>query len=419
MFSIIGIAILIIGLVGVTFAFFNYTKTGAPNNIRTGRIAFNSEQGDEVTLSDLFPISATGDITPETPGVGSVTVHVTGDTSYDKGVEYIVKAVNVSNSSGGSSLPISVGISYTASEGDGKTIGESDESYFINRGGRDSLYRVLTTDTIAEGEDLVVGYIAPGETGIDGNIIIMAYLDANNIAITDTYPNVTYYEVNDSLTEGELAECVSYLSSLNVDNAFCSGTGTISHNSLNITFQQALDLGVITAAQKEHLASENIIYEIYTDGTDDDWVQGRTVLTTDEWNALSSSGVSFQIRVEANQGVWVPATVDGTASITPTGANAANISLIQGDMKYETTVTISGDIATFTNGVLSKYNEGTSSYDNVTTSDKYNKVNVSFQHANCNSGNIITVTNHADANYIDGLETLDASFVQCLITNNQ
>ncbi len=296
-------AVLLIGVVvGVTYAFFNYTRTGTANTVRTGRISFNADQGEEVTLSDLFPISASGTITPSTPGVGSVTVHVTGDTSYDKGVEYIVKAVNVSNSSGGSSLPISVGISYTASEGDGKTIGESDESYFINRGGRDSLYRVLTTDTIAEGEDLVVGYIAPGETGIDGNIIIMAYLDANISAITDTYPNVTYYEVNDSLTEGELAECVSYLSSLNVDNAFCSGTGTISHNSLNITFQQALDLGVITAAQKEHLASENIIYEIYTDGTDDDWVQGRTVLTTTEWNALATNPASFKIKVVANQG---------------------------------------------------------------------------------------------------------------------
>ena len=57
MLSIIGIAILVVGLVGVTYAFFNYTRTGARNTIRTGRIYFNAEQGDTVTLSNLFPIS--------------------------------------------------------------------------------------------------------------------------------------------------------------------------------------------------------------------------------------------------------------------------------------------------------------------------------------------------------------------------
>ena len=59
---IIGIAVLVIGLVGVTYAFFNYTRTGAANNITTGKIYFNAEQGDEVTLSNLFPITASGEV---------------------------------------------------------------------------------------------------------------------------------------------------------------------------------------------------------------------------------------------------------------------------------------------------------------------------------------------------------------------
>jgi hypothetical protein len=232
--------LLIVVLVGITYSFFNYTKTGTANTIRTGRMNFNAEQGTEVTLSDLFPISAVGTITPETPGVGSVTVHVTGDTNYDEGIEYLVTAVNV-NGNNGTSLPISINISYEAN-GTGKTIGEEDDDYFINRGGNSSIYQVLTTDTISEGQELVVGYIAPGATGIDGNIVIMAYLDANNIAITDTHPE----ETTDANNDG------------------------------------------------------------YLDGTDDTWVDSRTVFTTQEWNALSSSGVSFQIKVEAQDGVWVP-----------------------------------------------------------------------------------------------------------------
>jgi len=238
-FSVI-VALLVVGVaIGVTYAFFNYTKTGSANTVSTGRLSFNAEQGDEVTLSDLFPISATGAITPETPGVGSVTVHVTGDTNYGEGIEYLVTAVNVTGSNG-TSLPISINISYDAN-GQGKTIGEEDNDYFDHRGGNESLYKVLTTDTISEGQELVVGYIAPGSTGIDGNIVVMAYLDASNIAITDTYPE----EVTDTNNDG------------------------------------------------------------YIDGTDSDWVDSRTVFTTEQWNALSSSGVSFQIKVEAQEGLWV------------------------------------------------------------------------------------------------------------------
>lgn len=237
--SVIFAILIIFVAVGVTYAFFNYTKTGNQNNVRTGRMSFNAEQGTEVTLSDLFPISATGEITPETPGVGSVTVHVTGDTNYGEGIEYRVKTVNVTGSNG-TNLPISINISYEAN-GTGTTIGEEDEQYFTNRGGNSSIYKVLTTDTITEGGDLVVGYIAPGNVGIDGNIVIMAYLDANNIAITDTHPE----ETTDTNNDG------------------------------------------------------------YLDGTTDTWVDNRTVFTTEEWNQLSSSGVSFQIKVEAQDGIWV------------------------------------------------------------------------------------------------------------------
>ena len=310
MLSIIGIAVLVIGLVGVTYAFFNYTRTGTANVIRTGNLSFNAEQSGTVTLSDLFPIATTnGNVTAQTPGVGSLSIHITGSTSYDEGIEYIVKAVNVTNSNG-TSLPISIGIGYEASEGQGKTIGTEDNSYFANRGGATSRYKVLSTDTISEGQDIVVGYIAPGQTGIDGNLVIIAYLDARNIAISDTYPDGIVFGVNTELDNDKAAACASYLSSLNATAAWCQGTGTITHESDDITFQQALDNGVITNEQKTYLAGQGMIKELYTDGTTTEWVNGRTVFTTNEWNSLQSSGVSFQVKVEANEGVWVPKPYD-------------------------------------------------------------------------------------------------------------
>ncbi len=40
-------------------------------------------------------------------------------------------------------------------------------------------------------------------------------------------------------------------------------------------------------------------------GTTNNWVDGRTVLTTTEWNSLSSNPISFKIRAESNEGIWV------------------------------------------------------------------------------------------------------------------
>ena len=245
MFTVIGVFALILMLTTVTYAFFNYTRTGTANTIKTGRIAFNAEQGDTVTLDGLFPITTTGEITASTPGVGSLSIHVTGDTTYNEGIEYLVKAVNVTGSNG-TSLPISVKIEYTANNN--KTIGTADDSYYTNRGGNSSIYKLLSTDTIENNGDLVVGYIAPGQTGIDGNITIMAWLDAANIAITDT------------------------------------------------------------------IEGGNIEVPGHDNGTDIDWIDGRTVFTTEEWNALTASGVSFQVKVEANEGIWVPSQLPSTAT---------------------------------------------------------------------------------------------------------
>ena len=135
MFTVIGAFIFIMLLGTVTYAFFNYTRTGVANRIQVGRIYFSADQGSNaVTLSDLFPITleASEEVSSETPGVGSLTLHVTGDASYDEGIEYRVKAVDVSNSTGGVDLPISIAIKYEANQG--KTIGVEDEDYFTNRG---------------------------------------------------------------------------------------------------------------------------------------------------------------------------------------------------------------------------------------------------------------------------------------------
>ena len=256
MLTIIGVAILVIGLVGVTYAFFNYTRTGSANVIKTGKISFNSEQGTAINLTNMFPIDVTSGIPNDNTKVGTVTLNVTGDTTYDEGIEYLVSAVNVQNTVGSGqnakTLPISIDVSVTnnTTNDPATTLGTADSDYFDNRGGNSSIYKVLANDTISTNGELLVGYITKGATGVDANIVIKAYLDASKILISDTYNN------------GETP-------------------------------------------------TDNL-------GTPASLGEGKTVFTTQEWNSLQANGVSFQVRVEANEGVWVEEpVVSGTIASCP------------------------------------------------------------------------------------------------------
>ena len=57
--SVIGVAILVIAVVGVSFAFFSYSKTGETNNvITTGSISFAYNENNNIVGSDgIIPIS--------------------------------------------------------------------------------------------------------------------------------------------------------------------------------------------------------------------------------------------------------------------------------------------------------------------------------------------------------------------------
>ena len=237
MFTVIGVFALVMLLCTVTYAFFNYTRTGSSNTIQTGRIAFNTSQSsgnsDAINLTNVFPISRS-DLGNDVGNSAEVVITITGDTTYTEGIEYLVTATNVQNTVNNKVLPISIDVSYEANSN--KTIGTEDEEYFDNRENANShLYRVLANDVIVDDGRILVGYIKSGATGVNGSLTIKAYLDKDRIAITDTY----------------------------------DGNET-----------------------------DNM-------GTTTEWVDSRTVLTTTEWNALQTNGVSFKVKVESNEGIWV------------------------------------------------------------------------------------------------------------------
>ena len=250
--SVIGFAILLFGLIGVTYAFFNYTKTGNTNAVRTGRIYFNTTEGISLNITNMFPMTSTE---AGNANLDSLTIGIVGDTTYADGEEFLISITGVNNTVNNKQIPINYIATYTAANGG--SIGTSNDDYYSARNSKNAnIYKLQSTGQIENGKKVLVGYIKNGATGISGTLTIKAYVDANRIAITDT-------------------------------------------------------------------PEEN-----------SDWIRDRTVFSTTEWNSFSSSALSFQIKAESNEGIWVPGEIAScqgckylytTNEIYPLGNNANQV----------------------------------------------------------------------------------------------
>ena len=256
--SVIGVAILVVAVVGVSFAFFNYTRTGAANQVSTGKIKFVSEQTGSITLSNVFPLTSeqlAAEIAKTTegnaaydasyiPNFAEVEVSIKGETTYSQGLDYRVTATGVdfttnTTGTGATNVTLPVNVTVTATDlgtnvGTGTLSGNTDQV---------KVYSYTSTTPLAEGNLLAEGHIAADTDAqaesfngqrINGTLTVRAYLDAGTLAITDTYAG--------------------------------SGNEATEQN-----------------------------------GTTDSWVSGRTVITTDQWNSLASSPLRFKIKVESKE----------------------------------------------------------------------------------------------------------------------
>ncbi len=243
-FMIIGIFALILTLTSVTYAFFNYTRTGGLNNLGTGTISFNTIEGPALNMTNLFPM------TSEEAGeanLDSLTIDIEGNTTYSGGEEYVISLVDINNTINGKEVPMNYIASYVAKENE--TIGTNNgDSYWEDRNDQDAnIYVLYNEGKIIEDKHVLVGYIDNDGTGISGTLTIKAYIDADRIAISDTY-----YE----------------------------NAPAPSPSAAPIT-------------------GPNDAY-----GTSIEWVNGRVVLTTEEWNSIQSNPISFKVRAESNEGIW-------------------------------------------------------------------------------------------------------------------
>ncbi len=92
--SVLGIAVLVVAVVGVSFAFFTYSKTGEKNNtLTTGNIFFNFTEGNAINLTNQFPMADTAGKALTTAANGALEFSVVGYDSSAKGIAYTVYAI--------------------------------------------------------------------------------------------------------------------------------------------------------------------------------------------------------------------------------------------------------------------------------------------------------------------------------------
>lgn len=188
LFSLMGLFALVACLGGLTYAIFNYTKTGSSSTISVGKIVFDSNQTNTINLTNFVPINS-NDVDTDTVNVGTATIRISGDTEYNEGVEYLVKAVDVHNTINNKTIPISIVVTYE--ESTNKTIGTADNDYYTNRGGNTSIYKLINGNNVTSNGEILVGYITEGQTGIDGVLTIKAYVDEDDIIVSDTFSGTT------------------------------------------------------------------------------------------------------------------------------------------------------------------------------------------------------------------------------------
>ncbi len=319
---ILGLFVLIGMIGGLTVAFFNYTRTGSANTITTGGVYFNTGQTNTINLTNVFPI-ASADVATDNANSSEVIITVTGDTTYTQGMEYLVTAEDVTNivGTGNNSKAIPISVIITPEKtGD---LGTEATNYWTQRGGNTSYYKTLAKSNVTNGQQLLVGYIKPDSTGVNGTIGIRAYLDKSKITISDTYSPV--------VRNGE------------------NGWG---------------------------------LYATDENGTTSEWVDRRTVLTTTEWNNLQSTPLSFKVKIEANEGIWVDTRTFESSDVTVSYADYEyNIVANSGDIRVELSAAIDGEtgyIRIDDGTSVKKYNEATSNYDDITNSWIYDTIILRF-----------------------------------------
>ena len=227
--------LLVVAVVGVSFAFFSYTKTGTQSNtIATGQIYTYLTDGNQMTLSDAMPVQTdpTTVINSTTGDVGALTFTVVGKNESDATITYKAYLVTGQNTTGktGSALAdsdIGVLVQAPASAGTGNDA-------------RSNATAAKTVSTLGgltgEGALIAQGSFGPGADASHTYTVNM-WVRGETVKISDT----------DATVNG-------------VTTKYCAHDGNISeHNLTDTTSQHGCELDLPTYSTAWYSAKIKIV----------------------------------------------------------------------------------------------------------------------------------------------------------------
>jgi hypothetical protein len=295
--SVIGVAILVVAVVGVSFAFFNYTRTGEANTVRTGTIYFNSSN-DLISVSNLFPVSREDSRIDSATNaqqnqdiVGVAVVTIEGYTTYDAGIDYMVTAENVD-------------FNITT---DGNVVKQLPISVRVTQTGLGDTTSVNVTSANIGTE--AVDYHQLGGTNAN-KITLYSYELPRNTTV-DATDRAAFRTLNNGtlLAKGHIA------TGTDLGEHYSGSTGYTAAEAGKITIRAYIDKDMIAITDTRATAGNgNITVTGYENGTSEDWIAGRTVFTTAQWNSLNAADASFRIKVVAGETHTTGETTIGTTA---------------------------------------------------------------------------------------------------------
>ncbi len=240
--SIIGV-VLIIGITfGITYSFFNYTREGEENNLSTGIIMFDYQDGATLQLTNQFPISES-----ELTDDYKLSFSVSGHNTLEDGVTFNIYAVHGEDVQDKTWLTDNIiKMKFIApANGDGFSI---TNNYYTN----------ATTPTYTDGKALIATGLIKDTTELTTkNYSLYVWVDSALAFVSSTTKRANNLEGNPSM-----ADATS---------------------------------GNVTAARymKNNNVSSNVtLYPANADST------GKIIYTTNEY---SNAHYTIKIRVEANE----------------------------------------------------------------------------------------------------------------------
>ena len=244
---ILGVVGVVSILTGVSLAFFNYTRTGSPNNIAVGNIYFSSSY-EAVTLENVFPTSKENILT-DTNNVMTINVSITGNTSYPGGIDYKVTASNVLITTNGKQIPLSVNV--TSSSLPANSV---------------ALYSFEDGAILQNDSEFAVGHIPPN-TNVNGTITLRVYIDDSKVLISDTY-NDGNPPTDNKGTPVELGEGKVVLTTTEWNSLQSSGIGFKVKVSADEGVYDSSAVGYLTYNKNQLLGSTPLRQALKGDGTD-------------------------------------------------------------------------------------------------------------------------------------------------------